>query len=62
MSQGQTAAEYAPIAKALCTSPEEEKVKLHYKFDIAYFIAMEKLSFRIYPQLLSWKVGMSTGD
>ena len=51
-AQGQSLVSYAPIAKALCTLDEGEKVKLRHKFDIAYFIAREKLSFRKYPQLV----------
>ena len=29
----------------------EEKIRLKYKFDIAYFLAIEKLSFRKFPRV-----------
>ena len=35
---------FAPIAGALSHLPDEEKEQLRRKFDIAYFIALEKLS------------------
>ena len=62
-AQGQSLVCYAPIAMALYTLDEGEKVKLRHKFDIAYFIAREKLSFRKYPQLvkLEAKHGVSIG-
>ena len=40
---------YAPIAQALSKLPAEEKGKLRKKFDIAYFVATEKLLFMKYP-------------
>ena len=43
--RGDDVAEYAPIAKALLTMDESSQVTLKRKFDIAYFIAKEKLSF-----------------
>ena len=42
-------ASYAPIAQALSKLPAEEKGKLRKKFDIAYFVATEKLPFTKYP-------------
>ena len=51
-AEGRSLASFAPIAKALSTIPEDERVKLRYKFDLAYFISREKLSFRKYPQLV----------
>lgn len=41
----------APILKSLLTLTDEQKGQLRKKFDIAYFIATEKLSFRKYPQI-----------
>ena len=43
--RGDDVTEYAPIAKALLTMNESSPVTLKRKFDIAYFIAKEKLSF-----------------
>ena len=42
-----------PIGKSLLTLSGEEQARLRKKFDIAYFIATEKLSFRKFPQLCS---------
>lgn len=54
-----------PIAKALSTLPDEERKQLHHKFDVhvAYFLALEKLSFRKYPHLCELEVchGVATG-
>ena len=36
---------YAPIARALHRLSDEERARLRRKFDIAYFVATEKLSF-----------------
>ena len=44
-------ASYAPIAKAFNTLPEDERDRLKVKFDIAYFIATEKLAFTKYPKI-----------
>ncbi len=41
---------FAPIARTLSHLPDE-KEQLRRKFDIAYFVALEKLSFRKYPRL-----------
>jgi hypothetical protein len=43
--QGSDVTEYAPIAKALLTMDQSTQVILKRKFDIAYFIAKEKLAF-----------------
>jgi hypothetical protein len=45
MQQGSDVTEYAPIAKALLTMDQSTQVVLKRKFDIAYFIAKEKLAF-----------------
>ena len=42
---------YAPIAMSLNDLSEEEMAKLHVKFDIAHFIASEKLPFSKCPAL-----------
>ena len=42
---------YAPVVKALTTLLEDEKRRLCYKLDIAYLVAVEKISFRKYPQI-----------
>ena len=44
-------ASYAPITKAFNTLPEDERDRLKVKFDIAYFIATEKLAFTKYPKM-----------
>ena len=44
-------ASYAPIAKAFNTLSEDEREKLKVKFDIAYFIATEKIAFTKYPKI-----------
>ncbi len=41
----------SPIVVALSTLPEDEKVRPRHKFDIAYFVATEKMSFRKYPHI-----------
>ena len=55
---------YAPIAKALSKLSDEEKGQLRRKFDIAYFVAQEKLSFRKYPRLceLEARHGVAIGS
>ncbi len=50
-ARGQGPASYAPIARALHQLLEDAMAKLRVKFDIAYFIATEKLAFRKYPAL-----------
>ena len=55
---------YAPIAQALSKLPEEEIEQLRRKFDIAYFLAKEKFSFRKYPRLCELEAchGVSIGS
>ena len=48
---GLGAASYAPIAQALSKLPAEERDRLKKKFDIAYFVATEKLAFTKYPSI-----------
>lgn len=42
---------YAPIARALYQLSDTEKDQLGHKFDIAYFTAIENITFRKYLQL-----------
>ena len=42
---------YAPIGRSLSALPEDLKANLGVKFDIAHFIATEKLAFNKYPQI-----------
>ena len=50
-SLGLGLAYYAPIAKALNTLSEDEIERLKVKFDIAYFVATEKLPYMKYPKI-----------
>lgn len=50
-SHGEGPSSYAPIAKALQQIPDDGLAKLQKKFDIAYFVATEKLAFSKYPAL-----------
>ena len=49
-------AAYAPIAKAFSNLPVEERERLRVKFDIAYFVAMDKLAFMKYPKICELEV------
>ena len=49
-SKGLSATAYSPIAQALPTLPEDDKEKLRWKFDIAYSLASEQLSFTKYSR------------
>ena len=44
---------YAPIAQSLSVLSDDVKAKLRVKFDIAHFVATEKLAFSKYPQISS---------
>ena len=44
-------ASYPPIARALNKLPDDEKQRLRFKFDIAHFVATERLSYLKYPQI-----------
>lgn len=48
-AQGLGSSSYAPIAKALHRLSDEERSRMRRKFDVAYFVATEKLSFLKYP-------------
>ena len=62
-AKGRSCYSYAPIAKVLSTLPNDEKERLRKKFDIAYFVARDKLSFRKYPRIceLEAKHGANLG-
>ena len=61
---GQSLLANAPIALALNTMSHEEKIRLKHKFDIAYFLAIEKLSFHKFPRVceLEARHGVSIGS
>ena len=42
---------YAPIAQALNKLMDNDREKLQNKFDIAHFVATQKLHFTMYPQV-----------
>ena len=42
---------YAPIVRSLSALPEDRKANLRVKFDIAHFVATEKLAFTKYPRI-----------
>ena len=48
---GQSSTSSAPIVVALTSLSEDEKVRLRHKFDIAYWLAVEKISFRKFPSV-----------
>lgn len=62
-AEGREASSYAPIAKALCELSEDTKSTLRVKFDIAHFVATQKLAFTNYPALcqLETKHGVNVG-
>ena len=55
---------YAPIARALSKLPELEMKQLRVKFDLAYFIAKEKIAFSKYSKLceLEARHGVTVGS
>ena len=61
---GSDPSSYAPIARALHKISDSEKDQLRHKFDIAYLTAIEKISFRKYPQLceLEARHGVTIGS
>ena len=46
---GQSIVAIAPIVVALNTMSADEKERTKNKIDIAYFVAMEQISFRKFP-------------
>ena len=51
VSKGQGPLSYARIAQVLHELPEDAMAKLRVKFDLAHFIATEKIAFSKYPAL-----------
>ena len=47
-SKGLDPTSYAPIARALLRVSDEKRARLKCKFDVAYFVANEKLTFKKY--------------
>ena len=62
-SKGLDASVYTSIAKVLNQMSEDDKKTLKVKFDIAYFVATQHLSFANYPALceLESKHGVGVG-
>ena len=62
--RGQSISSFALIAAMLSTLHDEERETLRRKFDIAYFLAKEKLSFRKYPAVCELKArhGVNLGS
>ena len=60
---GQSSTSSAPIVVALTSLSEDEKVRLRNKFDIAYWLAVEKVSFRKFPSVceLETRHGVNIG-
>ena len=48
---GQSSTSNAPIVVVLTSLCEDEKVRLRHKFDIAYWLAVEKIPFRKFPSV-----------
>ena len=55
-AKGLGAASYAPIAQLLQGLSVDERAKLSKKFDVAYFVATEKLAFTKYPSICQLEV------
>ena len=51
VSMGQGSSTYTPIARVLHRLPDTAMTRLRVKFDIAHFVATEKLAFSKYPAL-----------
>ena len=51
VSTGLGPSSYAPIAKSFSALSDDSKAKLRIKFDIAHFVATEKLAFTKYPRI-----------
>ena len=63
-ASGLSISSYAPIAMAFDKLSEGERERLKVKFDIAYFVAMEKLAFTKYPKIceLEARHGVNVGS
>ena len=51
IARGDGPSTYAPIARAIEKMPVTESARLRRKFDIAYLVATEKLSYLKYPSI-----------
>ena len=51
IARGDGSSTYAPIARAIEKIPVTESTRLRQKFDIAYLVAIEKLSYLKYPSI-----------
>jgi len=62
-NNGEGTSMYAPIAQVLTRWSENEKARLRRKFDIAYLVATESMSFLKYPVIceLEKKHGLDIG-
>ena len=58
IAKGASTSTYAPIVQAMQRMSETEKARLRRKFDIAYLVATEKLSFKSIPLFANWKRNM----
>ena len=63
ITRGDSLSTYAPIARAIEKIPITESARLRRKFDIAYLVATEKLSYLKYPSIceLEKKHGVDIG-
>jgi len=63
IARGDSPSFYAPIARAIGRIPVTESARLKRKFDIAYLVATEKLSYLKYPTIcaLETKHGVDIG-
>ena len=57
-ARGDGPSSYAPILQAMSTLSDTEKTRLKRKFDIAYLVATEKMSFLKYPALCEMEKNM----
>jgi len=63
LGTGQSLTSTAPIIVALTSLSEDEKVRLRHKFNIAYWLAVKKISFKKFPSIcdLETRHGVSIG-
>ena len=50
-AQGASIVSYAPVIQSFASLSEDEQRRLRVKFDIAYFVATELLTFQKYPRI-----------
>ena len=62
-SSNRSSTSTAPIVVALTSLSEDEKVRLRHKFNIAYWLAVEKISFWKFPSIcyLETRHGVNVG-